>query len=179
MEVKNHVEVETKPKKKKVTAEVEERGKKVKKVVEVEEPGKMVKKVVTEEVEKEVVFVNDTSAFLLDVMHQRRMDPAKSLVRIGLDGGKGSFKVMASICDAEQEAEEEEEEEGRREAREEEPDSSTVAKGNGEYKDNSSSRAFPEALLTGEANMKLGKAFGMCLIVMLFYRKFKPIMIKI
>ena len=159
MEVKNHVEVETKPKKKKITAEVEERGKKVKKVVEVEEPGKMVKKVVTEEVEKEVVYVKDTSDFLTHILHQRRMDPAKSLIRIGLDGGKGSFKVMASVCDAEEEAEEEEEEEGGREAGEDEPDSATVAKGKGGFVDNSSHRAFPEALLTGEAKMYNCKQF--------------------
>ena len=69
-------------------------------------------KVVTVWEEREVVHVKVASDFVLHIIWARGMDPAKTLVRIGLDGGGGSFKIMISIADAEgNEAEEEEEEE--------------------------------------------------------------------
>ena len=111
MEVKKHIEIEAKPKKKKITVEVKERGRKVTKVVEVEEPQKPVKKVVTEMQDKDVLFVNDIKPYFANVFNKRGILPAKGLIRIGLDGGKGSFKVMASVCKGEEEEAEEEEEE--------------------------------------------------------------------
>ena len=48
---------------------------------------------------KDVVYVRDISAFLDYLMRVRGMNPAETLVRIGIDGGKGSLKIMVSLTD--------------------------------------------------------------------------------
>ena len=71
---------------------------------------KKVKKVITEKVSKDVVYVNDVCALLRHVLHQRGMNPATTLIRVGLDGGGGNFKIMVSLCPGNGGEEEEEEE---------------------------------------------------------------------
>ena len=114
----------------KKVVEVEEGGRKVKKVVVMEVESKKVKKTVTEEEGKDVAFVNDVPALLRDVMHQRRMNPATTMIRIGLVGGGGNFKILASLCPM---TEEEVEEEIEKEKDEDE-------------------NAFVEGLMTGISN---------------------------
>ena len=98
MEVHKNIEVEVKGKKVKKCVEVVEEGRKVKKMVMVEEGVKKVKKVITEKVSKDVVYVNNVCALLRHVLHQRGMNPATTLIRVGLDGGGGNFKIMVSLC---------------------------------------------------------------------------------
>ena len=69
----------------------EEKGKK--KNEEVEES----KGTVETKVELDLVYLKDPPAFIEHVIEQRGLDRAKVLVRVGLDGGQGSFKVVASI----------------------------------------------------------------------------------
>jgi hypothetical protein len=64
---------------------------------------KVGKKIVTYKEDKDVVYVNDVNGLVQHVMKERSLDPAKTLVRIGLDGGGGSLKVIASIFEPEKE----------------------------------------------------------------------------
>jgi hypothetical protein len=50
-------------------------------------------------VTKDLVYVNDVSAFLLHIIKERGLNPAEAIVRIGCDGGAGSFKVLVNIFD--------------------------------------------------------------------------------
>ena len=61
--------------------------------------GKSKKKTVTVKEEKDVVFVRDVAKFVDFVIKERGLNPARTTVRIGLDGGQDTFKVMASIFD--------------------------------------------------------------------------------
>ena len=92
MEVKKSVEVEGKGGKGK-------KGKKGKQGGATAEKGKSTKKVVTVTEEKDAVYVKDVPQFVEHVIKERGLDPAKTTVRIGLDGGQNTFKVMASIFD--------------------------------------------------------------------------------
>ena len=65
-----------------------EKGKKGKKG----EKGKKTQ-VTTEMVEKDVVFVKDVDPFVKHVSKLRGLDPAKTTIRINMDGGQGSIKV--------------------------------------------------------------------------------------
>jgi hypothetical protein len=59
-----------------------------------------VKKAHYELVGKDLVYVNDVSEFILHIIRERGLNPAESLVRVGTDGGGGSFKVICNIFDA-------------------------------------------------------------------------------
>jgi hypothetical protein len=48
---------------------------------------------------KDLVYVNDVSDFILHIIRERSLDPAEAVVRIGCDGGGGSFKVICNIFD--------------------------------------------------------------------------------
>ena len=45
----------------------------------------------------DLVYLTDTEAFISYIIGERDLDPEKAIVRVGLDGGQGSFKVVASI----------------------------------------------------------------------------------
>ena len=45
----------------------------------------------------DLVYVKDPVKFIDYVIEERGLDKSKVLVRLGLDGGQGSFKVIASI----------------------------------------------------------------------------------
>ena len=45
----------------------------------------------------DLVYVRDPVKFINYVIEERGLDKSKVLVRLGLDGGQGSFKVIASI----------------------------------------------------------------------------------
>ena len=55
------------------------------------------KKSVTSTVMLDLVYVKDPVAFIDHVIKKRGLNRKKVLVRLGLDGGQGSFKVVASI----------------------------------------------------------------------------------
>ena len=55
------------------------------------------KKSVTSNVMLDLVYLKDPVAFIEHVIKERGLDKEKVLVRIGLDGGQGSFKVVASV----------------------------------------------------------------------------------
>ena len=61
------------------------------------EKGKSPKKNVTVTEEKDVVYVKDIVSFVNFIIQERGLDPAKTVVRIGLDGGQETFKIIASI----------------------------------------------------------------------------------
>ena len=61
------------------------------------EKGKQPK--ITVQEEKDVVHVKDVKAFVDFIIAERKLDPAKTIVRVGLDGGQDSFKIVASIFD--------------------------------------------------------------------------------
>ena len=61
------------------------------------EKGKAPKITVKEE--KDIVHVKDIKAFVDFIIKERKLDPSKTVVRIGLDGGQDSFKIVASIFD--------------------------------------------------------------------------------
>ena len=67
------------------------------------EKGKGPKKQTSVMEERDVVYVRDVSAFVQFVIKERGLDPKKTTVRVGLDGGQDTFKVVASIFDAEAE----------------------------------------------------------------------------
>ena len=46
---------------------------------------------------KDLVFLKDPQAFFDHIVEERGLDREKLLVRVGLDGGQGSFKVVVSI----------------------------------------------------------------------------------
>lgn len=51
---------------------------------------------------KDLVFVNDTSAFILHIIKERGLDPSTAMMRVGTDGGSGSFKVVCNVFDPDQ-----------------------------------------------------------------------------
>ena len=72
----------------------------------------------------DLVYVKDLDVFITHVISERELDAEKVLVRVGLDGGGGSFKVTASIFETKfhqnQTEAEENQEHGAGEAEEEE-----------------------------------------------------------
>ena len=48
-------------------------------------------------VQLDLVYLEDTEAFITHVIGERDLDEEKVIVRVGLDGGQGSFKVVGSI----------------------------------------------------------------------------------
>ena len=48
-------------------------------------------------VELDLVYLQDADAFITHVIGERNLDAEKVIVRVGLDGGQGSFKVVGSI----------------------------------------------------------------------------------
>ena len=48
-------------------------------------------------VELDLLYLKDPPAFIEHVIKERGLDRDKVLVRVGMDGGQGSFKVVASI----------------------------------------------------------------------------------
>lgn len=72
----------------------------------------------------DLVYVKDLNVFITHVISERELDAEKVLVRVGLDGGGGSFKVTASIFETKfhqnQTEAEENQEHGAGEAEEEE-----------------------------------------------------------
>ena len=72
----------------------------------------------------DLVYVKDLDVFITHVISERELDAEKVLVRVGLDGGGGSFKVTASIFETKfhqnQTEAEENQEHGVGEAEEEE-----------------------------------------------------------
>ena len=67
------------------------------------------KKTTTIMKDKDIVYVADVPEFIKYVIKARGLDPAKACVRIGMDAGAESLKIMASIFDPEQESAEDEE----------------------------------------------------------------------
>ena len=55
------------------------------------------KKKTTSDVQKPVVYVKDVEEFASLVMRERNLQPADSLVQIGIDDGQGQVKIMMSI----------------------------------------------------------------------------------
>ena len=47
--------------------------------------------------QRDIVFVKDIQSFILNIMEQRKLDPKKAFVRVGIDGGSGFLKVCISI----------------------------------------------------------------------------------
>ena len=47
--------------------------------------------------QKDLVFLKDPKAFCDHIIAERGLDREKVLIRVGLDGGQGSFKVIVSI----------------------------------------------------------------------------------
>ena len=45
----------------------------------------------------DLVYVNNPTVFIDHIIEKRGLDKEKVLVRVGLDGGQGSFKVVVSI----------------------------------------------------------------------------------
>ena len=48
---------------------------------------------------KDICHVKDTSAYIEHLIKLRGLDPTSALVRIGVDGGGGSVKVMVNVFD--------------------------------------------------------------------------------
>ena len=68
----------------------------------VEKTGKNGKKrKVTETFKKEtdICHASDASEYIQYLLKLRGLDPKKTLVRLGLDGGRGSLKIMVSVFD--------------------------------------------------------------------------------
>ena len=87
----------------------------MKKTEEKETNGKNTKKVVTYEEQKNIVHVKNTSDFVQHIIQERHLDPSTAVVRIGLDSGGGSMKVIASIFDPDTESPDDNEEDMERE----------------------------------------------------------------
>ena len=66
---------------------------------------------VTVKEEKDVVFVRDVPEFIEFIAKERKLDPSKVTVRVGLDGGQETFKVVVSVFDASEEGPKDEEDE--------------------------------------------------------------------
>jgi hypothetical protein len=65
--------------------------------VKVTRTEKVNKKYVESEVERDLVFLKDPASFIEHVIQERGLNRDKVMVRIGLDGGQGSFKVVVSV----------------------------------------------------------------------------------
>ena len=65
--------------------------------IEVTKTEKVKKKVVESKVMRDLVFLKDPVGFIEHVITTRGLNRDKVLVRVGLDGGQGSFKVVASV----------------------------------------------------------------------------------
>ena len=52
---------------------------------------------------RSLVFVQDTSAFILHLINERKLDPASTLVRVSLDSGGSFMKVIVNVFDPEEE----------------------------------------------------------------------------
>ena len=65
--------------------------------IEVTKTEKVKKKTVETKVMRDLVFLKDPVGFIDHVIQERGLDKEKVMVRIGLDGGQGSFKVVASV----------------------------------------------------------------------------------
>ena len=50
---------------------------------------------------RDLVYVNKTSDFVLDLVKSRGLDPTSAFIRISLDGGGSFFKVMINVFDCE------------------------------------------------------------------------------
>ena len=61
--------------------------------------------------EKDVVYVRDVNKFVQYIASERKLDPSKTTVRVGLDGGQETFKVVVSVFDASVEGPEDDEDE--------------------------------------------------------------------
>ncbi|XP_065672397.1 uncharacterized protein LOC136090170 [Hydra vulgaris] len=48
---------------------------------------------------KDLVFVQNTSSFILDLINQRSLDPQSAFVHISMDGGGGFMKVIVNVFD--------------------------------------------------------------------------------
>ena len=67
--------------------------------VKVNKKGKETKVYETYVSAKRVCHVADASDYVQHLIKLRGLDPAKTLVRLGLDGGGGSLKVLVSVFD--------------------------------------------------------------------------------
>ena len=61
--------------------------------------GKKIKKTVTYFQKKDICHVKDLDAYVQHVIKERGLDPKTTLIRVGLDGGGGSLKVLISVFD--------------------------------------------------------------------------------
>lgn len=52
-------------------------------------------------IERDLVVVKNTSEFIQHIIEQRKLDPARSIVRIFLDGGGGFLKIIVNVFDPE------------------------------------------------------------------------------
>ena len=65
--------------------------------VRVNKKGNKVKFVETYVSRKRICHVANTSEYIMHLIKLRGLDPAKTLVRLGLDGGGGSLKILVSV----------------------------------------------------------------------------------
>ena len=56
-------------------------------------------------IERDLVVVKNTSEFIQHIIEQKKLDPARSIVRISLDGGSGCLKIIVNVFDPEAEDE--------------------------------------------------------------------------
>ena len=52
-----------------------------------------------ETVTRDIVFIHDTSEFILSILMERGLDPLSSMVRVSIDGGQGFLKVIVNVFD--------------------------------------------------------------------------------
>ena len=56
-------------------------------------------------VSKDLVYVQETSAFIMDLIKQRSLDLFSTFVRISMDGGGGLLKVIVNVFDVDEDTE--------------------------------------------------------------------------
>ncbi len=56
-------------------------------------------------VSKDLVYVQETSAFIMDLMKQRSLDLFSTFVRISMIGGGGLLKVIVNVFDVDEDTE--------------------------------------------------------------------------
>ncbi|XP_065680713.1 uncharacterized protein LOC136094705 [Hydra vulgaris] len=54
---------------------------------------------IDETVTRDIVFIHDTSEFILSFLSERSLDPLSSMVRISIDGSQGFLKVTVNVFD--------------------------------------------------------------------------------
>ena len=53
-------------------------------------------------VDRNLVFVKDSSNFVMNIIRERALNPYNTIVRVSIDGGGGSLKICVNIFDADE-----------------------------------------------------------------------------